>query len=140
MTKIKYTREHWDEVQRLVATGQSANAALRELGIPSGSLGSLKTRFDGSKPAALPEEASSPPVPSQSIGELATLLNRYTEELLDLAAQMSDLTKHAHGLTVLDRTLEQLEAKQREARGLRKSLEDAEGKLIHRALVVHSND
>jgi hypothetical protein len=53
---------------------------------------------------------------------------------------MSDLTKHAHGLTVLDRTLEQLEAKQREARGLRKSLEDAEGKLIHRALVVHSND
>ena len=139
MTKIKYTREHWDEFQRLVTTGLSGAAALRELDIPKGSLGALRTRFDGSEPAALPE-MSSLPVPSQSIGDLATLLNRYTEELLDLAAQMSDLTKHAHGLTVLDRTLEQLEAKQREARGLRKSLEDAEGKLIHRALVVHSND
>ena len=140
MTKIKYTREHWDEVQRLVATGQSANAALRELGIPKGSLGSLKARFDGSKPAALPEEASSPPVPSQSIGELAKMLNNYTEELLELATQMSELTKHAHGLALLDDTLGQLEAKQREARGLRASLEDAESKLVSRALVVHSND
>ena len=139
MTKTKYTREHWDEFQRLVATGLSGSGALQELGIPIGSLGTLKTRFGGSEPAALPEDCS-PPVPSQSIGELATLLNRYTEELLDLAAQMSELTKHAHGLTVLNSTLEQLESKQREARGLRHRLEDAEGKLISRAMVVHSND
>jgi hypothetical protein len=140
MTKIKYTREHWDEFQRLVATGLSGASALRELGIPKGSLGALRTRFDGSEPAALPAEVGSPPVPSQSIGELAKMLNNYTEELLDLAAQMSELTKHAHGLALLDDTLGQLEAKQREARGLRKSLEDAEGKLISRAMVVHSND
>ena len=140
MTKTKYTRTHWDEFQRLVATGLSGASALRELGIPKGSMGTLKRRYDGSKPAALPIEPTSPSVPSQSIGELAQVLNNYTEELLNLAAQMSELTKHASGLSMLDRTLGQLETTQAEARGLRRSLEDAEGKLISRAMVVHSND
>ena len=133
MTTIKYTREHWDYFQGLVANGLTGAAALRELGIPKGSMGTLKRRYDGSEPAA-------PPVPSRSIGELAKMLNNYTEELLNLAAQMSELTKHASGLSMLDRTLEELESKQAEARGLRRSLEDAEGKLITRAMVVHSND
>jgi hypothetical protein len=140
MTKMKYTREHWDEFQRLVATGVGANAALRELDIPSGTLGSLKVRFGSREPAALLIEPTSPSVPSQSIGELAKMLNNYTEELLELATQMSELTKHAHGLALLDDTLGQLEAKQREARGLRNSLEAAESKLVSRAMVVHSND
>ena len=142
MRKAKYTREHWDEFQGLVANGLSGAAALRELGIPKGSMGTLKTRFDGSEPApaALPIEPTSPSVPSQSIGELAQILNAYTEELLNLAAQMSELTKHAYGLSMLDRTLGQLESKQHEARGLRRSLEDAERQLISRAMVVHSGD
>jgi len=109
MTKIKYTREHWDSFQGLVAHGLTGAAALRELGIPKGSMGTLKRRYDGSKPAALPIEPTSPSVPSQSIGELAQVLNNYTEELLNLAAQMSELTKHAHGLALLADTLGQLE-------------------------------
>ena len=105
-------------------------------------MGTLKTRFDGSEPAptALPIEPTSPSVPSQSIGELTQILNAYTEELLNLAAQMSELTKHAYGLSMLDTTLRELESKQHEARGLRRSLEDAERQLISRAMVVHSGD
>lgn len=146
LRKSKYTQEHWDEFNRLVTSGLTGAAALLELGIPKGSMGTFlntsKARFDGSEPApaALPIEPTSPSVPSQSIGELAQILNAYTEELLNLAAQMSELTKHAYGLSMLDRTLEELETKQREARGLRRKLEDAEGKLLSRAMMVHSND
>ena len=142
MRKANYTQEHWDSFQGLVANGLSGSAALRELGIPKGSMGTLKRRYDGSKPApaALPIEPTSPSVPSQSIGELAQILNAYTEELLTLAAQMSEVTKHAYGLSMLDRTLEELESKQHEARGLRRKLEDAEGKLLSRAMMVHSGD
>ena len=142
MRKAKYTREHWDSFQGLVANGLSGSAALRKLGIPKGSMGTLKTRFDGSEPApaALPIEPTSPSVPSRPIGELAQILNAYTEELLNLAAQMSELTKHAYGLSMLDTTLRELESKQHEARGLRRSLEDAERQLISRAMVVHSGD
>ena len=142
LRKSKYTQEHWDEFNRLVTSGLTGAAALLELGIPKGSMGTLKRRYDGSKPApaALPIEPTSPSVPSQSIGELAQILNAYTEELLTLAAQMSELTKHAYGLSMLDRTLEELESKQHEARGLRRKLEDAEGKLLSRAMMVHSGD
>ena len=74
------------------------------------------------------------------IGGLAQELNTYTEKLLDLAAEMSELTKHAHGLTLLDKTLGQLEARQQEAAGLRRRLGEAEKRLISRASVVHSSD
>jgi hypothetical protein len=75
-----------------------------------------------------------------SIGGLAQELNTYTEELLDLATQMSELTKVAHGLVLLDKTLGKLEARQQEAAGLRRRLGEAEKRLIARASVVHSSD
>jgi hypothetical protein len=75
-----------------------------------------------------------------SIGGLAQELNTYTEGLLDLAAEMSELTKAAHQLVLLDKTLGQLEARQQEAAGLRRRLGEAEKRLIARASVVHSSD
>jgi hypothetical protein len=146
---MKYTKEHWLEFNRLQSHGLSGAAALRELGIPRGSLGTLRVRFDGADSVVpLPDE---PIVPSESIptfgpddnwglGELAQLLNDYTESLLDLATQMSELTKHAQGLALLDETLVQLEKKNHEASGLRRRLGEAEKRLISRASVVHSND
>jgi hypothetical protein len=140
MVARKYTKRHWDEFQRLVTTGMGENSALRELGIPSGSLGTLKARFSSREPAALPEEPISPPVPSESIGDLERALHDHAEELLELASQMSELTKHAHGLVLLDATMGQLAEKHRESSVLRHRLEAAEVKLIERAMVVHSND
>jgi hypothetical protein len=75
-----------------------------------------------------------------SIGELAQGLNDYTEKLLELASEMSELTKHAHGLTLLDATLSRLESAQQEAGALRRRLGEAEKRLIARASVVHSSD
>jgi hypothetical protein len=129
----KYTPEHWHEYTRLVATGLSGSAALRQMGIPKGSLGNLKSRFNGS------DEPSSP-VEGQSIGNLAQELDAYTEKLLDLVAKLSELTSHARGLALLDTTLKQLEYQQHEVSGIRRRLEEAEQRLISRAMVVHSND
>jgi hypothetical protein len=131
----KYTPEHWHEYTRLVATGLSGSAALRQMGIPKGSLGTLKARFNGADPA----EPSSP-VEGQSIGNLAQELDAYSEKLLDLVAKLSELTKHAHGLALLDKTLKDLEYQQHEVSGIRRRLEDAERRLISKAMVVHSND
>jgi hypothetical protein len=140
MPNQKYSQEHWDEYARLVTTGLSGSAALRQLGIPRGSLGKLKERFNGSNSVVISDEPNSSPTTSQSIGELAQELDVYTESLLDLTAQLAELTKHAHGLVLLDKTLGQLEAKQQESGGLRRRLEEIENKLISRARVVHSND
>jgi hypothetical protein len=140
MSRQKYGQEHWDEYTRLVTTGLSKSAALRQLGIPKGSLGTLKERFNGSNSVVISDEPNNPPTTSQSIGELAQELNTYTESLLDLTAQLAELTKHAHGLALLDKTLGKLEAKQQESGGLRRRLEEIESKLISRASVVHSND
>ena len=148
MTRMKYRQEHWDEYIRLMDTGLSGSAALRKMGIPKGSLGNLKVRFNGTEPSPSMGEPSSSldgqftivPGVSQSIGGLARLLTLYTESMLDLTAQLSELTKHAHGLALLDKTLGQLEAKQQESGSLRRQLEDAEKRLISRAMVVHSND
>jgi len=129
----KYTRTHWDEFSRLVATGQTEATALRQMGIPRGSLGTLKRRFNGSS------EPSSP-VEGQSIGGLAQELEVYTEKMLDLVAKLSELTKHAHGLALLDKTLTALEYQYHEVSGIRERLEEAEQRLISRAMVVHSND
>jgi hypothetical protein len=138
MTRKKYGQEHWDEYTRLVATGLSTSAALRQMGIPKGSLGGLKVRFNGA--ASVEAEVSSPLVENQSIGGLAQELEVYTEKMLDLVAKLSDLTKHAHGLALLDKTLKDLEYQQHEVSGIRRRLEEAEQRLISRAMVVHSND
>ena len=138
MTRKKYGQEHWDEYTRLVATGLSTSAALRQMGIPKGSLGGLKVRFNGTDPAVSDEPNS--PVEGQPIGELAQELETYTEKLLDLVAQLADLTKHAHGLALLDETLQKLEYQQHEVSGIRRRLEEAEQRLISKAMVVHSND
>ena len=135
----KYTQADFNEYTRLVETGLSGSKALKQMGIPKGSLGTLKSRFNGADPA-VSDEPSSPPEESQSIGELAQRLNVFTENLLDLTATLAELTKHAHGLVLLEKTLGQLEIKQMEATGLRRSLEEAERRLISRASVVHSND
>ena len=135
----KYTREHWDEYTRLVGTGLSGSKALQQMGIPKGSYGTMKERFNGVDPV-VSDEPSGPPEESHSIGELAQQLNRFTEELLNLTAQLSELTSHAYGLVLLEKTLGQLEIKQMEATGLRRSLEEAERRLISCASVVHSND
>jgi hypothetical protein len=82
----------------------------------------------------------SSPAPTGEIGELETLLHTATEDLLDLATRMSELSNHARGLRLLDKTLVELEAKSREATALRRSLADAEGQLLARAMVVHSDD
>jgi hypothetical protein len=128
---MRWTQEHYDDMQELVASGETEAAAARELGIPTGTIGNLKLRF-GSNGSVAPEESP--------IGGLAQELNAYTEELLELATQMSELTKVAHGLVMLDKTLGQLEARQQEAAGLRRRLGVAEKRLIARASVVHSND
>ena len=131
---MRWTQQHYDNMQKLVAEGHSERAALRELGIPKGSLGTLKRRFGPSRngPAEVPQESS--------IGELAQGLNDYTEKLLELASEMSELTKAAHGLTLLDATMSRLESAQQEAGALRRRLGAAEKRLIARASVVHSND
>jgi hypothetical protein len=131
---IRWTREHYDNLQELVAEGKTEGAALRELGIPKGSLGNLKKRFAPSQNGGTEVREES------SIGGLAQELNTYTEGLLDLAAEMSELTKAAHQLVLLDKTLGKLEARQQEAAGLRRRLGEAEKRLIARASVVHSND
>jgi hypothetical protein len=135
----KYPQADFNEYTRLVETGLSGSKALKQMGIPKGSLGTLKSRFNGADPV-VSDEPSSPPEESHSIGELAQQLNRFTEELLNLTAQLSELTSHAYGLVLLEKTLGQLEIKQMEATGLRRSLEEAEQRLISRAAVVHSND
>jgi hypothetical protein len=135
----KYTQADFNEYTRLVETGLSGSKALKQMGIPKGSLGTLKSRFNGADPV-VSDEPSSPPGESHSIGELAQRLNVFTENLLDLTATLAELTKHAHGLTLLDKTLGQLEHQQHEVSGLRRSLEEAEQRLISRAAVVHSND
>jgi predicted transcriptional regulator len=195
---MRWTQEHYDDMQTLVAEGHSERAALRELGIPRGSLGTLKKRFGpsqgdpvtdriyealcqhgeltrteissrvfarnvkaerisqaltslaaaGKARRQMRSEAEGRPSEvwfpangaESSIGGLARELNAYTEELLELATQMSELTKVAHGLTLLDSTLAQLEARQQEAAGLRRRLGEAEKRLIARASVVHSSD
>jgi len=154
---MKYTKEHWLEFNRLQSHGLSGAAALRQLGIPKGSMGTLKFRFDGAKGSRVRFDGADEPIPpsepipaevTQSfgpddnwgLGELAQLLNDYTESLLDLATQMSELTKHAQGLALLDETLVQLEKKNHEASGLRRRLGEAEQRLISRASVVHSTD
>ena len=129
----KYTRTHWDEFSRLVATGLTGAKALQQMGIPKGSLGTLKSRFNGSSEPSSPAER-------QSIGDLAHELDAYTEKMLDLVAKLSELTKHAHGLALLDKTLTALEYQYHEVSGIRERLEEAEQRLISRAMVVHSND
>jgi hypothetical protein len=136
----KYTQAHWDEYERLLATGLNKSGALREMGIPKGSLGTLRGRFDGVAPATVPSNETSTPAQDQSIGGLAEALNAYTETLLGLATEMSELTRHAQGLVALDRTLTALDARRHEAHGLRQRLAQAEARLIERASVVHSND
>jgi hypothetical protein len=131
---MRWTQQHYDDMQKLVVEGLSERAALRELGIPKGSLGTLKRRFGPSRNGGTEVHEESP------IGELAQGLNDYTEKLLELASEMSELTKHAHGLTLLDATLSQLESAQQEAAGLRRRLGAAEKRLIARASVVHSSD
>ena len=136
---MRWTREHYDNLLELVAEGKTEGAALRELGIPKGSLGTLKRRFGPSRFA--PSQNGGTEVPQESqIGELAQGLNDYTENLLELAAEMSELTKAAHHLVLLDKTLGKLEARQQEAAGLRRQLGEAEKRLISRASVVHSAD
>ena len=131
---MRWTQQHYDNMQKLVDEGHSERAALRELGIPRGSLGTLKKRFGPSMNGGTEVREESP------IGGLAQELNTYTEELLDLATQMSELTKVAHGLVRLDATLSRLESAQQEAAGLRRRLGEAEKRLIARASVVHSSD
>ena len=128
---MRWTQQHYDGWQQLVAGGQTPAAAARALGIPTGTIGNLQRRF-GSNGSVAPEESP--------IGGLAQELNAYTEELLDLATQMSELTKVAHGLVRLDATLSQLESAQQEAAALRRRLGEAEKRLIARASVVHSAD
>ena len=139
----KYTQVHWYEYERLLATGLNKSGALREMGIPKGSLGNLERRFkNGVAPAPAPSQSNETASPSQdqSIGGLAEALNTYTETLLGLASEMSELTRHAQGLVLLDQTLDQLERRRGEASGLRQRLAQAEAQLIARASVVHSND
>ena len=198
---MRWTQQHYDDMQTLVAEGHSERAALNELGIPKGSLSALKKRFGPSQGDPVSEriyealcqygeltrtdisskvfarnikaadisqaltilatagkarrqmrsEAEGRPsevwFPANGangeespIGKLAEELNTYTEELLDLATQMSELTKVAHGLVRLDATLSRLESAQQEAAGLRRRLGAAEKRLIARASVVHSSD
>jgi len=131
---IRWTQKHYDNMQELVVEGKSEAAAARELGIPTGTIGNLKKRFAPSQNGGTEVREES------SIGGLAQELNRYTEELLELATQMSELTKLAHGLVLLDKTLGKLDARQQEAAGLRRRLGEAEKRLIARASVVHSSD
>jgi predicted ArsR family transcriptional regulator len=197
---MRWTQQHYDNMQKLVAEGKPEAVAARELGIPTGTIGNLKLRFGQGDPVAdriyealcqhgeltrtdisskvfarnikaerisqalallatggkarmqmrstevegRPSEvwfpANGATGAESPIGGLAQELNTYTEKLLDLAAEMSELTKHAHGLTLLDKTLGQLEARQQEAAGLRRRLGEAEKRLISRASVVHSSD
>jgi hypothetical protein len=196
---MRWTQQHYDNMQQLVAEGKPEAVAARELGIPTGTIGNLKLRFGQGDPVSeriyealceygeltrteissrvfarnikaerisqalallatggkarmqmrsevegRPSEVWFPATGANgeesSIGGLAQELNTYTEELLDLATQMSELTKVAHGLVLLDKTLGKLEARQQEAAGLRRRLGEAEKRLIARASVVHSND
>jgi len=142
---IKYTREHWVEYEQLRALGFGANEALIEMGIPIGSLGTIKKRFgnDGDITHRAHKDAEVDPAPdqiSESFGQLAQELNDYTDSLLDLTKQMSDLCKYAHGLALLDKTLRQLESKQAESEGLRRRLSEFEREVLSRAMVVHSTD
>jgi hypothetical protein len=137
----KYTQVHWYEYERLLATGLNKSGALRMLGIPKGSLGNLERRFkNGVAPAPTQSNETASPSQDQPIGGLAADLNAYTETLLGLASEMSELTRHAQGLVLLDQTLDQLERRRGEASGLRQRLAQAEAQLIARASVVHSND
>ena len=131
---MRWTQQHYDGWQQLVAGGQTPAAAARELGIPTGTIGNLQRRFAPSQNGGTEVREES------SIGGLAQELNTYTEGLLDLAAEMSELTKAAHQLVLLDKTLGKLEARQQEAAGLRRRMEEAERQLIARASVVHSSD
>ena len=157
MVRKRYSQETWDEFMRLTTdegnglAALSPAEALKRMGIPTGSLGGLRSRFSngihapGQMVAVKHERANSKgdtisEPAGQSIGELAKVLNDFTENLLDLTTQMSELTRHAHGLAVLDKTLDQLESQIADASGLRESLKEAEMKLIARASVVHSND
>ena len=137
----KYTQSHWYEYERLLATGLNKSGALREMGIPKGSLGNLERRFsNGVAPAPTQSNETASPVQDQPIGGLAADLNAYTETLLGLASEMSELTRHAQGLVALDRTLTALDARRHEAHGLRQRLAQADAQLIARASVVHSSD
>lgn len=113
---IRWTREHYDEMQELMTGGKSETGAAREIGIPKGSVGYLKKRF-GTKPS--PHRVSE----DYPIGGLALELHDYTSALLKLATHLG-----------------QLDAKQDEAAGLRRRMEEAERQLIARASVVHNND
>ena len=135
---MKYEQSHWDEYECLRRSGFNKVAALREMGIPKGSAGTIRERW-GAGPTA-PSNETSTPAQDQSIGTLAEALNAYTETLLGLASEMSELTRHAQGLVLLDQTLDQLERRRGEARGLRQRLAQAEAQLIARASVVHSSD
>ena len=135
----KYTQDDWDQFQGLLSTGLSGGAALRQLGIPKGSLGTLNRRFNGSTPAPK-VEAEVEEGPPSGIGALAQELHTYTEGLLDLATAMSELTKLARSLSTLEATLTQLESKQHEAAGLKRRLAEAESRLLSRASVLHSTD
>ena len=137
----KYTQSHWDEYERLRRTGLNKTAALRMLGIPKNSMGAFERRFsNGVAPAPTQSNETASPSQDQPIGALANILHASTEQLLDLAAQMAELTKHAQGLAALDRTLTALDARRHEAHGLRQRLAQAEARLIERASVVHSSD
>jgi hypothetical protein len=137
----KYTQSHWDEYERLRRTGLNKTAALRMLGIPKNSMGAFERRFsNGVAPAPTQSNETASPSQDQPIGGLAADLNAYTETLLGLASEMSELTRHAQGLVALDRTLTALDARRHEAHGLRQRLAQAEAQLIARASVVHSND
>jgi methyl-accepting chemotaxis protein len=139
----KYTREHWVEFKQLRALGFGQNAALIEMGIPIGSLGNLKKRFGDDGDITHRAHKDVVPAPDQisgSFGQLAQELNDYTNSLLDLTKQMSDLCKYAHGLALLDKTLRQLESKQAESEGLRRRLSEFEREVLSRAMVVHSTD
>ena len=136
---MKYEQSHWDEYERLRRTGLNKTAALRMLGIPKNSMGAFERRVsNGVAPA--PSNETLTPAQDQSIGGLAADLNAYTETLLGLASEMSELTRHAQGLVLLDQALDQLERRRHEAHGLRQRLAQAEAQLIARASVVHSSD
>jgi hypothetical protein len=138
---MKYEQSHWDEYERLRRTGLNKTAALRMLGIPKNSMGAFERRFsNGVAPAPTQSNETASPSQDQSIGGLAEALNTYTETLLGLASEMSELTRHAQGLVLLDKALDQLERRRGEARGLRQRLAQAEAQLIARASVVHSSD
>jgi len=143
---VKYGRECLEELMGLVEGGMSGAAALRQLGIPPGSMSSLRRRFGrdyGGTMYSAPNIKLPPAVEDSApltIGALATALSGLTEEILQIAREMAEASRCAHGLVRLDETLTHLASAQHEASGLRRRLQDVEQRLLARASVVHSSD